>query len=126
MNPEPPASPRRSFYESTARRRVAALLDAGSFREFLPPPERVISPHLGELGLVAALDDGVVIGAGRLDGKPVLVAAQEGGFIGGSVGEVHGAKIAGLLERARRDRPATPSCYCWRAAACVCTRPTRA
>ncbi len=100
-----PAPTRHSFYESTARRRVAALLDAGSFREFLPPPERVVSPHLGALGVVGAFDDGVVIGAGRLDGKTVLVAAQEGGFIGGSVGEVHGAKIAGLLERARRDRP---------------------
>lgn len=119
MNPTataaaPPPSPvvtegharRHSFYESTARRRVATLLDAGSFREFLPPPERVGSPHLGALGLVAAFDDGVVIGRGCLEGQTVLVAAQEGGFIGGSVGEVHGAKIAGLLERARRDRPA--------------------
>ena len=94
-----------SFHESTARRRVATLLDPGTFREFLPPPERVMSPHLGALGVVGAFDDGVVIGRGRLDGKTVFVAAQEGGFIGGSVGEVHGAKIAGLLERARRDRP---------------------
>ncbi len=53
-----------------------------------------------------AFDDGVVIGTATLEERPVLVAAQEGGFIGGSVGEVHGAKIAGLLERARRDRPA--------------------
>jgi malonate decarboxylase beta subunit len=36
----------------------------------------------------------------------VLAAAQEGAFIGGSVGEVHGAKIVGLLERAVATKPA--------------------
>ncbi len=41
-----------------------------------------------------------------LDGMPVLAAAQEGGFMGGAVGEVHGAKIAGLLARAVAQRPA--------------------
>src|SRR5690606_14263815 len=34
-----------------------------------------------------------------------LVAAQEGGFMGGGVGEVHGAKLVGLLQRAALDRP---------------------
>jgi len=36
----------------------------------------------------------------------VFVAAQEGAFMGGGVGEVHGAKLVGLLQRALRDRPA--------------------
>ena len=36
----------------------------------------------------------------------MLAAAQEGAFIGGSVGEVHGAKIVGLLERAVATKPA--------------------
>jgi malonate decarboxylase beta subunit len=35
----------------------------------------------------------------------VFVAAQEGGFMGGGVGEVHGAKLVGLLKRALRERP---------------------
>jgi len=35
----------------------------------------------------------------------VFVAAQEGEFMGGGVGEVHGAKLVGLLRRALRDRP---------------------
>jgi malonate decarboxylase beta subunit len=84
---------------------VAAILDAGSFRELLPPEDRVTSPHLGSLGIPAAFDDGVVVGAGRLEGREVLLAAQEGSFLGGGVGEVHGAKIAGLLRRARSERP---------------------
>ncbi len=91
-----------SYYEASARERIAALLDAGSFCETLGPAERVVSPHLQILDLPTAFDDGVVIGEGRLAGRPVLVAAQEGEFMGGAVGEVHGAKITGLLQRAQR------------------------
>lgn len=94
-----------SFAECTARERVAALLDPGSFHEWLPPAERVMSPHLAVLGVPPAFDDGIVIGRGRLDGQPVFLAAQEGGFLGGGVGEVHGAKLAGLLQRATAERP---------------------
>ena len=96
----------RSYYEATARERLAGILDAGSLREILPPTERITSPHLRALDLPTAFDDGVVIGEAALDGLPVLVAAQEGGFMGGAVGEVQGAKIVGLLERARDARVA--------------------
>jgi malonate decarboxylase beta subunit len=96
----------RSYYEATSRERLAGILDSGSFREILPPTARTLSPHLQALDLPAAFDDGVVIGAGRLDGLSVLIAAQEGGFMGGAVGEVQGAKIVGLLERARNERAA--------------------
>jgi malonate decarboxylase beta subunit len=47
----------------------------------------------------------VVIGRALLGGHRVYVAAQEGAFMGGGVGEVHGAKLVGLLQRAQRDRP---------------------
>jgi malonate decarboxylase beta subunit len=97
---------RRSFYESTARQRVSGILDPGSFAEILPPSERVTSPHLAALELPVAFDDGVVVGRGTLEGRAVLVAAQEGDFMGGAVGEVHGAKLVGVLERARHERPA--------------------
>jgi malonate decarboxylase beta subunit len=93
-----------SYYEASARERVAGILDADSFREILPPTLRIVSPHLEALDLPAAFDDGVVIGSGTLDGKPVLIAAQEGEFMGGAVGEVQGAKLVGLLERAMRER----------------------
>ena len=94
-----------SLYDATARQRLAALLDAGSFCEFLPPSERVVSPHLKALGMPVAFDDGLVIGEGALHGHNILCAAQEPAFMGGSVGEVHGAKLTGLLERAARDKP---------------------
>ncbi len=95
-----------SYAECSARERLALLLDAGSFHEWLPPAERVTSPHLAQLGVPSAFDDGVAIGRATLDGRQVFVAAQEGAFMGGGVGEVHGAKLVGLLQRALRDRPA--------------------
>jgi len=95
----------RSFFGATARERVAHLLDAGSVIEYLPPQESAPSPHLARLGLPGALDDGVVVGQAALEGMPVLFAAQEGQFMGGAVGELHGAKIVGLLARARKVRP---------------------
>ena len=95
-----------SFAELSARQRVAHLLDAGSFVEILGPAQRVVSPHLALLGVPYAFDDGVVIGSGMLQGQPVLIAAQEGEFMGGGVGEVHGAKLVGLFRRALQTRPA--------------------
>lgn len=97
---------KRSFSELSARQRVAHLLDAGSFQEILGPAERVVSPHLALLDVPCAFDDGVVIGSAELYGRSVLVAAQEGEFMGGGVGEVHGAKLVGILRRALHTRPA--------------------
>ncbi|GKS95566.1 biotin-independent malonate decarboxylase subunit beta [Acidovorax sp. SUPP2825] len=94
-----------SYAECSARERLAHLLDAGSFHEWLPPAERVTSPHLAQLGVPSAFDDGVAVGRATLGGQPIFVAAQEGEFMGGGVGEVHGAKLVGLLRRALRDRP---------------------
>ena len=90
-----------SWYEASARQRVDALVDAGSFSEFIGPELREISPHLAIFDLPEQFDDGIVVGRGRLDGAPVLVAAQEGRFMGGAFGEVHGAKLTGLLRAAR-------------------------
>ena len=99
------ASIRISFAECSARQRIARVFDGHSFTEWLPPAARVMSPHLAQLGVPSAFDDGVAIGSARLDGHTVFVAAQEGEFMGGGVGEVHGAKLVGLFKRALRDRP---------------------
>jgi malonate decarboxylase beta subunit len=89
-----------SYQEATARQRIAGMLDAGSFKEFLPPQKRVVSPHLHQLDAPVSFDDGVAVGSGTIDGRRVFIAAQEGGFMGGAVGEVHGAKLVGMLRRA--------------------------
>lgn len=95
-----------SYVECSARERLAHIVDPGSFHEWLPPSERLTSPHLAQLGVPTAFDDGVAIGRASLAGRTIFVAAQEGEFMGGGVGEVHGAKLVGLLRRALRDRPA--------------------
>jgi malonate decarboxylase beta subunit len=89
-----------SYLELSARERMPRLFDEGSFEEFLPPSERVVSPHLAQLDAPVSFDDGVIVGRGLMDGKAVFGAAQEGGFMGGAVGEVHGAKLVGMLQRA--------------------------
>ncbi len=101
-----PRMRRQSFYDATARDRVAHLFDAGSFREFLPPTLKRVSPHLGHFNVPVEFDDGVIVGEAKVNGTAVLAFAQEGRFSGGALGEVHASKIVGLLRRAMRDKPA--------------------
>lgn len=94
---------KKSFIELNARERAKSLLDDQSFRELLDPFTRMMSPWLPKQNIVAQADDGVVIAKGTLQAKPVVVISIEGGFQGGSLGEVGGAKIAGALELAAED-----------------------
>ena len=91
------------FSELSARDRARALLDPGSFREILGPFERVESSHLPAQGIVPEFDDGAVVARGTLDGEPAAVVSLEGKFQGGGIGEVSGAKVAAVLERALVD-----------------------
>ncbi|GGB82637.1 biotin-independent malonate decarboxylase subunit beta [Marinobacterium zhoushanense] len=98
------------FIDLSARKRIESLLDSGSMRELLTPFDRLTSPWLEKQGIVPQFDDGVVIARGKLDDKPVVAAAIEGGFQGGSLGEVGGAKIAGILELAiEENRKGNPT-----------------
>ncbi len=96
---------RVSWFEATARQRITGLVDAGTFIELVGPEEREMSPHLPLFDLPRAFDDGIVVGRARLDGKSIFIAAQEGRFMGGAFGEVHGAKLVGLLRAARDVEP---------------------
>ena len=92
---------KRAGMRRARARAIAGLLDAGSFVEFIGPAAREESPHLDIFELPKQFDDGMIVGRGMLDGRRVLVAAQEGRFMGGAFGEVHGAKLTGLLRAAR-------------------------
>src|SRR5258708_2628990 len=96
-----------SWYEASARQRVRLMLDPGSFHEFIGPEQREQSPHLQVFDLPTQFDDGIIVGRGRIAGVTVFLAAQEGRFMGGAFGEVHGAKLTGLL-RAARDLKSIP------------------
>ena len=95
---------KNSFYEKTARARIQAVVDTQSFNEILKPTEVEVSPHLSALDIPGSFDDGVIIGTARVNGTPVHIMAQEGQFMGGAVGEIHGAKIVGLLHKAIQDQ----------------------
>ena len=92
-----------SFAERSARDRARALLDPQTFRELLGPFERITSPYLEAQGIVPQSDDGTVVARGTIGGVRACVVATDGRFLGGSIGEIGGAKIAGALELARRD-----------------------
>jgi malonate decarboxylase beta subunit len=92
-----------SFAERGARERAQALLDSSTYRELLDPFARVSSPYLAAQGVAPQFDDGVVVARGTLGGVRACVIATDGRFLGGSIGEIGGAKIAGALERSRRD-----------------------
>lgn len=83
----------------TARERIAYLLDEGSFVELQPFAE-----HL-ETGLMEGVEapaDGVITGYGRLQGRKVCVFSQDFTVLGGSLGKMHGRKIALLMDLAAK------------------------
>jgi biotin-independent malonate decarboxylase beta subunit len=90
----------QSFLESNARVRAKGLVDEHSFTELVGPIDRCTSPHLPVLGEAIEFDDGIVTGIGLIGRRPTIVISQEGRFIGGSVGEVGGAKMVGALKLA--------------------------
>jgi malonate decarboxylase beta subunit len=94
-----------NYFEASARTRITCLVDTDSFSEICPPQLRHTSPHLARLNAPVAFDDGVIVGRATVTGHQVLIASQEGKFNGGAVGEVHGAKLRGLVDKALSERP---------------------
>jgi len=78
----------------TARERIECLLDENSFVELMP----FVESRNTDFGLKALPADGVITGYGTIDGRPVCVYAQDFTVLGGSLGEMHGLKIAHLLD----------------------------
>jgi methylmalonyl-CoA carboxyltransferase large subunit len=79
----------------TARERIDALVDAGSFEELgLFAQHR--QTHFGMAGKEVPAD-GVVTGAGTIDGRLVHLASQDFTVLGGSAGEVHCHKVADVM-----------------------------
>ncbi len=94
-----------NYYSLSARERITLICDNGSFKEICPPSPQFISPHLVRFNLPYSQDDGVITGYGIIGGYKVMIASQDRKFYGGSVGEIHGAKIKGLLEKSLIERP---------------------
>lgn len=82
----------------TARERIDALVDEGTFFE--------IDDHIKHRSTYFGLDqkyfpaDGVVTGIGKVNGKEVAIFSQDFTVQGGSVGEMHALKITKIQDMA--------------------------
>ncbi|HEX6594388.1 MAG TPA: acyl-CoA carboxylase subunit beta [Bacillota bacterium] len=85
----------------TARERIDYLLDEGSFVELNP----FIEHRATEFGMdkAEAPGEGVVTGYGKINGKPVYLFAQDFTVFGGALGEMHGKKIASVMDLAAKN-----------------------
>jgi len=82
----------------TARERLALLFDAGSFVEI----DAFVEHRSTNFGMdkTKAPGEGVVSGYGTIDGRLVYAYAQDFTVLGGSLGEMHAAKITKVQQMA--------------------------
>ena len=82
----------------TARERIDLLFDPGSFQEI----DNLVTHRCRDFGMDEQLvpGDGVVAGAGRIDGRPVYAFAQDFTVFGGSLSETNAAKIVKIMDSA--------------------------
>jgi acetyl-CoA carboxylase carboxyltransferase component len=82
----------------TARERIAALLDEGSFHEY----DLFVEHNCQDFGMeekeLAA--DGVITGSGTIGGRAVCIYAQDFTVAGGSLGLMHARKITKIMDHA--------------------------
>ncbi len=79
----------------TARERIALLSDAHSFVE--------IGGLIHNEGGAEAPADGLVVGSARVDGRPVMVMAQDFSVFGGSTGPLGRLKMLKAMARSRTN-----------------------
>ncbi len=82
----------------TARERIELLLDPGSFVEI----DAFVRHKNHRFGMEKRrpLGDGVVVGHGTIEGRPVVVYSQDFTVFGGSLGKAHADKICKVLDLA--------------------------
>lgn len=86
--------------ENSASRRIATLLDEGSFVEI----GGAVTARSTDFNLQekAAPSDGVITGYGVIDGNLVYVYSQDADVLGGALGEMHAKKIARIYDMAMK------------------------
>lgn len=84
--------------KKTARERILYVLDQDSFVEL----DTFVTHRCTAFGMekTEAPGEGVVTGYGTVDGRLVYLAAQDFTVIGGSLGEMHAAKICKVMDLA--------------------------
>ena len=85
----------------TARERINLLLDSESFVELGCFTESRFSEQ--DLGKKKYTGDSVVTGFGKIQNRLVYIYSQDFSRMGGSLGEMHGQKIAEVIELAEKN-----------------------
>src|SRR4051794_28191208 len=88
----------RASGKLTARERIDALVDPGSFQE-----TGLFARHRATLFGMANKEmpaDGVITGAAAIGGRLAHLASQDFTVAGGSAGELHSIKVAEVMEQA--------------------------
>ncbi|MDY0103869.1 MAG: acyl-CoA carboxylase subunit beta [Lentimicrobium sp.] len=82
----------------TARERIDLLFDEGTFREL----DTFVSHRSTNFGMekINIASDGVITGHGLVNGRAVFAFSQDFTSIGGSLGEMHAAKICKIMDLA--------------------------
>jgi len=101
-------------FKLPARLRLATLLDPDSFVERdanllpanplnfadqMPYPERIAKHQAG-----SGLTEAIVVGEGRILGRPLAIGVMDSAFMGGSMGSVVGEKVTRIVELATDKR----------------------
>lgn len=86
----------KALGKMTARERISALLDSGSFNEI----GKFVTHRSTLFGMEQKkfLGDGVMTGYGKIEGRPVLIYAQDSTVLGGALGEAGAGKIRNLID----------------------------
>ena len=84
----------------TARERLTVLLDPGSFEEY----DMFVEHNCADFGMESQKvpGDGVVTGSGTINGRLVVVFAQDFTDFGGSLSERHAQKICKVMDMAMK------------------------
>lgn len=84
--------------DNSAMQRIAKLVDENSFMEI----GSLVTARSTDFNLAQTdtPSDGVITGHGLIDGNLVFVYSQDASVLGGTVGEMHAKKIAGIYDMA--------------------------
>jgi propionyl-CoA carboxylase beta chain len=85
----------------TARERVDAFFDPGSFREM----DRFVTHDCTDFGMEdkKVLGDGVITGYGRVDGRLIYIFAQDFTVLGGSLSGAYARKVCKIMDLAMKS-----------------------
>jgi len=91
-----------SMGKLTARDRINALLDPDSFHEY----DLFVQHDAKDFGMdkKELHGDGVIVGTGTINGRPISIFAQDFTVVGGSLGRMHAGKITKIMDHALKMR----------------------